>query len=373
MEKIVFENVKKIYPGKRKVEALKNFSLTVNSNEFIVIIGPSGCGKSTLLRLIAGLEKLTDGKIFIDGKDITALEPHERDVSMVFQNFTLYPHMTVYKNIAYVLTLRKLKKNDIKQETYKILKLLNIFDIADRLPKTLSGGQKQRVALGRAIAKKSSVFLLDEPLSNLDAKLRTEMRNEIVELHKKTLTTSIYVTHDQTEAMTMADRIVVMRDGIIQQVGNPKEIYDNPQNIFVAQFFGTPSINIIKGEIKNENGIIFFKNDSITIDFSNSKYENILKLRINQQIILGIRPENIIITKNPSNDNALVATIVRTELLGQSSNLYLELGHNINLTASIFCSDIIFGHSVFLHIIPNNTLIFDLSTEQNLFYLHENH
>lgn len=366
MEKIVFKNVQKVYPGKRKVEAIKDFSLTINSNEFLVIIGPSGCGKSTLLRLISGLEKLTAGKIFIDGKDISGLEPQERDVSMVFQNFTLYPHLTVYKNIAYVLSLKKMKKDAVKLETEKILKLLNISDLADRLPKTLSGGQKQRVALGRAIAKKSTVSLLDEPLSNLDAKLRTEMRSEIIELHKKTSTTSIYVTHDQTEAMTMADRIVVMKDGVIQQVGSPKEIYDNPQNTFVAQFFGTPAINMIQGEIKNKNGTIFFQKDNFEISLSDSRYNDILREYIDQKVILGVRPENIKIVDEMIGINIFSATIIRTELLGQSSNLYLVIGNEIPLTASIFCSDFSFDTSIYLQIKADNVLIFDSSSEKNL-------
>lgn len=285
---------------------------------------------------------------------------------MVFQNFTLYPHLTVYKNIAYVLSLKKMKKAAVKLETEKILKLLNISDLADRLPKTLSGGQKQRVALGRAIAKKSTVFLLDEPLSNLDAKLRTEMRSEIIELHKKTSTTSIYVTHDQTEAMTMADRIVVMKDGVIQQVGSPKVIYDNPQNIFVAQFFGTPAINMIHGEIINKNGILLFQNNNFKLDLNNSRYNEKLKNHVNQEVILGVRPEKINVVHEMVGVNIFSATVIRTELLGQSSNLYLEVGDDIRLTASIFSSDISLGGEINIQIITENIAVFDAISGKNL-------
>ena len=371
MGKIDFENVKKIYPGKRGVEAIKDFSLSVNPNELIVIIGPSGCGKSTLLRLISGLEKITAGKIFIDGKDVSKLEPQDRDVSMVFQNFTLYPHLTVYKNIAYVLSLKKMKKDAIKLEVERILKLLNIADLADRLPKTLSGGQKQRVALGRAMAKKSAVSLLDEPLSNLDAKLRTEMRSEIIELHKQSHTTSIYVTHDQTEAMTMADRIVVMNDGIIQQVGNPKDIYDNPQNIFVAQFFGSPAINMIRGEIINNNGRIFFNHNGLEISLEGTLVEDRLQQYIGQQVVLGIRPEHVIICEKKVDASTFPATIIRTELLGQSSNIYLTAGKDTTITASIFSTDVSLNSPTYIQIATDKVIIFDLKSEQNILTIND--
>lgn len=249
-------NISKVYQNGAK--AVHNFNLDIKKHEFIVFVGPSGCGKSTTLRMIAGLEEITDGELYIDGVFSNAMSPKDRDIALVFQSYALYPHMNVYDNIGFGLKMRKFSKEEIDQRVKAAAKILGLEDYLNRKPGELSGGQRQRVALGRAIVRDAKVFLMDEPLSNLDAKLRVQMRSEIVKLHKKMNSTTIYVTHDQTEAMTMADRIVVMKDGYIQQIGTPKEIYDNPNNKFVAEFIGSPSTNVIK--CLYNNGVLFFDN-----------------------------------------------------------------------------------------------------------------
>ena len=251
MASISCRHIYKIYPG--NVTAVKDFNLEIADKEFIVFVGPSGCGKSTTLRMIAGLEEISKGEMYIGDRLINDVPPKDRDIAMVFQNYALYPHMTVYKNMAFGLELRKMPKDEIDKRVREAAKILEIEHLLDRKPKALSGGQRQRVALGRAMVRNPAVFLLDEPLSNLDAKLRTSMRTEIIKLHKKLATTFIYVTHDQTEAMTMGDRIVVMRDGVIQQVDTPQNLYDYPCNIFVAGFIGSPQMNFLDGTLQ-KNG-----------------------------------------------------------------------------------------------------------------------
>ena len=294
MAGISLKNIKKVYPGKEKVVAVADFNLEIEDKEFIVLVGPSGCGKSTTLRMIAGLEEISDGELRIDDVLVNEVAPKDRDIAMVFQNYALYPHMSVYDNMAFALTLRKTPKAEIKRRVHEAAKILDIESLLERKPKALSGGQRQRVALGRAMVRNPKVFLLDEPLSNLDAKLRTQMRSEISKLHLKLGTTFIYVTHDQIEAMTMGDRIVVMRDGYIQQVDTPANLYRYPQNLFVAGFIGSPQMNIINGSLQKEGDhyIVRMGENGLQIPDEKNK-DGILNRYIGKDVKLGIRPEDI--------------------------------------------------------------------------------
>ena len=290
MAVVELRNVSKIYDNKLKV--VNNVNLTINDKEFVVLVGPSGCGKSTTLRMIAGLEEISEGQIYIDDKLINDISPKHRDIAMVFQNYALYPHMTVYENMAFGLKLRKFSKEDIKQRVNDAAKILDLEKYLDRKPKALSGGQRQRVAVGRAIVRKPKVFLFDEPLSNLDAKLRVQMRTEISKLHQKLEATMIYVTHDQTEAMTMGDRIVLMKDGIVQQVNAPLHLYNNPANKFVAGFIGSPAMNFIEGQITNNAGLQFESlNKKLIINLLPGQTDR-LKNYQQKKIWVGIRPED---------------------------------------------------------------------------------
>lgn len=286
MATLSLKNVNKIYDN--NVQAVFDFNLDIEDREFIVFVGPSGCGKSTTLRMIAGLEEITAGTISIDERVVNDVLPKDRDIAMVFQSYALYPHMTVFDNMAFGLKLRKMPKGEIKKRVEDAAKILEIEQYLDRKPAALSGGQRQRVALGRAIVRNAKVFLMDEPLSNLDAKLRVAMRSEIIKLHESLDSTTIYVTHDQTEAMTMATRIVVMKDGYIQQVGAPKEIYNNPVNMFVANFIGAPAMNFLRGKI--EGDMIILGDRYIQLP---GMYLNNLKEYDGKEVILGIRPEDI--------------------------------------------------------------------------------
>jgi len=291
MAVVELKHVSKIYDNKIKV--VSDVNLTINDSEFVVLVGPSGCGKSTTLRMIAGLEEISEGGIYIDNKLINDVSPKDRDIAMVFQNYALYPHMTVYENMAFGLKLRKFSKDEIKQRVLDAAKILDLEVLLDRKPKALSGGQRQRVAVGRAIVRKPKVFLFDEPLSNLDAKLRVQMRTEISKLHHKLDATMIYVTHDQTEAMTMGDRIVLMKDGMVQQVDTPMHLYNNPQNKFVAGFIGSPAMNFIEGKIADSNGFKFESVNSKLIINLNAEQSNRLKSHVQKNVWLGIRPEDI--------------------------------------------------------------------------------
>jgi multiple sugar transport system ATP-binding protein len=288
MAKVIVKDIDKIFEN--GFHAVINVSFEAEDKEFVILVGPSGCGKTTTLRMIAGLENISKGDIIIGETRVNNIPPKNRDIAMVFQNYALYPHMTVYENMAFALQLRKVKKSEIDKTVKESAALLEIENLLDRKPKQLSGGQRQRVALGRAIVRKPKVFLFDEPLSNLDAKLRVQMRAEIIKLHKKLDTTIIYVTHDQVEAMTMADKMVVMKDGIIQQIESPLNIYNNPENLFVAGFIGSPSINIINGKIIEENGNLFFTNGNFKVQIPDLPK---LKKYVNSDIIMGIRPEDI--------------------------------------------------------------------------------
>lgn len=286
MAELSLQHINKIYDN--NVQAVFDFNLEIKDKEFIVFVGPSGCGKSTTLRMIAGLEEISSGDFYIDGKRMNDVEPKDRDIAMVFQSYALYPHMSVYDNMAFGLKLRKVDKAEIDRRVREAAKVLEIEQYLDRKPKALSGGQRQRVALGRAIVRNAKVFLMDEPLSNLDAKLRVQMRSEIIKLHERIGATTIYVTHDQTEAMTMADRIVVMKGGYIQQIGTPKEIYNNPANLFVAGFLGAPATNFINGKYSNKQ----FHVEGLDIDIP-EMFLNKLEAYEGKEVILGIRPEDL--------------------------------------------------------------------------------
>ncbi len=288
MAEVILKKLNKIFDNKNHV--VKDVDLHIKDEEFMVLVGPSGCGKSTTLRMIAGLEDITSGEISIDGKIVNEVPPKDRDIAMVFQNYALYPHMTVFDNMAFGLKLRKYPKDQIKSRVYEASEILDLTEYLDRRPKALSGGQRQRVAVGRAIVRKPKVFLFDEPLSNLDAKLRVQMRIEISKLHQTLSTTMIYVTHDQVEAMTMGDRITVLKDGLIQQVEKPLALYENPQNKFVAGFIGSPAMNFFDGQLM-KNGKYSFKSDLGDIEIP-EKISGQLQISDGQQVTMGVRPEN---------------------------------------------------------------------------------
>ncbi|MBM4331667.1 MAG: sn-glycerol-3-phosphate ABC transporter ATP-binding protein UgpC [Deltaproteobacteria bacterium] len=289
MAKVVMEKLNKHFG---EVKAVRDFDLEIPDKEFVVLVGPSGCGKTTTLRMVAGLEDITSGNIYIDDKIVNQLPPKDRDIAMVFQNYALYPHMTVYQNMAFGLTLRKFPKAEIKQRVKEAAEILNIGELLERKPKALSGGQRQRVAVGRAIVRKPKVFLFDEPLSNLDAKLRVQMRVELKKLHDRLQTTIIYVTHDQVEAMTMGDCIVVMKDGLKQQVGAPLELYFRPANKFVAGFIGSPAMNFMEGELLSEQGGLFLQTMGFKLKIPADKAAK-LKSYPEKRVIFGIRPEDL--------------------------------------------------------------------------------
>ena len=320
MAYITLKNINKIYPN--GYHAVHDFNLEIDKGEFIVFVGPSGCGKSTTLRMIAGLEDISNGDFLINGNRANELGPREREVAMVFQSYALYPQMTVFDNIAFGLTLQGVDEEVIEEKVKKTAAILGLTDYLDRLPRALSGGQRQRVAIGRAIIRKVGIFLMDEPLSNLDAKQRVTMRSEIAQIHRETGATTIYVTHDQTEAMTLADRIVVMKDGYVQQIGTPYDLYFNPVNVFVGGFIGEPPMNFIRGTV--EGGKISFGDNKIDLTkklgAAAADYEG-------KGIIFGFRPESIELGKK---DNAyqLVANVELTEMLGDNTNIYITAGED---------------------------------------------
>ncbi len=292
MARVQLNSIWKKYTG--DVVAVKDFNLDVQDKEFVVFVGPSGCGKTTTLRMIAGLEDITAGDLYIGERRVNDVAPKDRDIAMVFQNYALYPHMTVYQNMAFGLKLRKFSKAEIEKRVREAADILDIGHLLDRKPKALSGGQRQRVALGRAIVREPAVFLMDEPLSNLDAKLRVQMRAEIRKLHQRIQTTVVYVTHDQTEAMTMGDRIVVMRDGVIQQADTPQQVYNYPANMFVAGFIGSPAMNFIRGELIEEGGVITFRAPEVSVRLQEGRYAALKDAGVvGKEVVLGIRPEDM--------------------------------------------------------------------------------
>ncbi|TZE83117.1 ABC transporter ATP-binding protein [Calorimonas adulescens] len=335
MADVVFKNISKVYPG--GVKAVDNFNLEIKDKEFVVLVGPSGCGKSTTLRMVAGLEEISSGELYIDGKLVNDVPPKDRDIAMVFQNYALYPHMNVYENMAFGLKLRKTPRDEIDRRVKEAAKILDIEGLLNRKPKALSGGQRQRVALGRAIVRNPKVFLMDEPLSNLDAKLRVQMRTELSKLHDRLQTTFIYVTHDQTEAMTMGNRIVVMKDGVIQQVASPQEIYNRPQNIFVAGFIGSPEMNFIDGRISAQGGKYFLNFKDISLSLPDGIAKSINPNYIGRDVVIGIRPEDIhdeemFLDTFP--EYTFEATVDVVELLGSETYLYLQY-NGMSLTARV--------------------------------------
>ena len=348
------------------IEAVKNVSLDVSDGEFLVLVGPSGCGKSTLLNMIAGLEDISRGSLQINGHEVNDLPAKNRDIAMVFQNYALYPHMSVYDNMAFGLKLRKVPRHEIDKRVQEAARVLSIGHLLDRLPKELSGGQRQRVAVGRAIVRKPAIFLFDEPLSNLDAKLRVQMRVELKDLHQRLKSTMIYVTHDQTEAMTMGDRIVVMKDGIVLQVASPLELYNHPCNKFVASFIGTPPMNFFEGTVKPGRGssLLFVQDKGITLPLPERLSQN---LAIDRPLILGIRPEGI---------GSLMASLVQDapqiqgrirviEPMGSENYLYVETGAS-SFVARVENSGYKVGQEVSLPGLQEKMHLFDGKTEEAL-------
>lgn len=329
MAEVILQNISKIYPGTDKDrgrrKAVDDISFTVNDKEFMVLVGPSGCGKSTLLRMIAGLEEISEGSLLIDGNRMNDKTPRERDIAMVFQNYALYPHMTVYENMAFGLQLQKIGKAEIKKRVMETAQLLEIEDELYKKPKTLSGGQRQRVAIGRAIIRRPKVFLFDEPLSNLDAKLRSQMRIELQRLHREINATMIYVTHDQTEAMTLGHRIAVLSKGKLMQLDTPMNLYDHPANKFVAGFIGSPSMNFLKGRIIKETGLLFEHESKQCRILLEPGIEASLGSYINTEIILGIRPENISIVEGTANADCSLE-VLAFENMGNEQLIYLSIG-----------------------------------------------
>ena len=347
MAEVQLKNIKKVYPfvsGEQKkskkkkadqpekkkvnlqitdegVVAVQAFNLDIKDKEFIVLVGPSGCGKSTTLRMVAGLEEISGGELYIDGKLMNDVAPKDRDIAMVFQNYALYPHMTVYENMAFSLKLRHTPKDQIDKAVRQAAEILDITQYLDRKPKALSGGQRQRVAIGRAIVRAPKVMLMDEPLSNLDAKLRNEMRAEIIKLRQRIDTTFMYVTHDQTEAMTLGDRIVIMKDGYIQQIGTPQEVFNHPANLFVAGFIGMPVMNFFDAELEEQNGKYFVKLDNYKVELSADKEERLRKNGVKSQAVtLGVRPDHTDVAK----EGGVEGKVEVSEMMGSSVHLHVN-------------------------------------------------
>lgn len=343
MAEVVLKNLKKIYPNTEKkkkkgepekkndlqitdegVVAVQDFNLHIADKEFIVLVGPSGCGKSTTLRMIAGLEDISGGELYIDGKLMNDVEPKDRDIAMVFQSYALYPHMTVYGNMAFSLKLKKVPKDEIDRRVRQAAEILDITQYLDRKPKALSGGQRQRVAIGRAIVRDPAVFLMDEPLSNLDAKLRNQMRAELIKLRERIDTTFIYVTHDQTEAMTLGDRIVIMKDGFIQQIGTPQEVFDHPANLFVAGFIGTPQMNLFDAHLARKDGkytvtVGSVTVGSVTVELSEEKQQRLAAKDVAEQdVVLGVRPDHIMLCAD-----GVKGKVDVSEMMGSSVHLHV--------------------------------------------------
>ena len=378
MASLSLKNICKTYPN--GFQAVKNFNLEIADKEFIIFVGPSGCGKSTTLRMVAGLEEISEGELWIGNNLVNDVEPKDRDIAMVFQNYALYPHMTVFDNMAFGLKLRKTPKDEIKKLVEEAAKILDIAHLLDRKPKALSGGQRQRVALGRAIVREPQVFLLDEPLSNLDAKLRAQMRTEISKLHQKLGTTFIYVTHDQTEAMTMGDRIVVMKDGFIQQVDSPQNLYTSPVNQFVAGFMGSPQMNFVDAFLRKIEGkftIEFGSEDTKTsrgkkyyVELPEAKVDEVtLDNYVDKEIIMGVRPENIHDEEmflSAAKTGVIDANVEITEMMGAETFLYLNC-EGIPLTARVDPRSTARPQdTIKVAIDPNKVHIFDKETEKTV-------
>ena len=390
MAEVILKNIKKVYPnndGRHKkrntrepvetkkhnlqitdegVIAVQEFNLDIKDKEFIVLVGPSGCGKSTTLRMVAGLEEITSGELYIDGALMNYVEPKDRDIAMVFQSYALYPHMSVYDNMAYSLKIKHVSKEEIDRKVREAAEILDITQYLDRKPKALSGGQRQRVAIGRAIVRNPKVLLMDEPLSNLDAKLRTQMRSEIIKLRQRINTTFIYVTHDQVEAMTLGDRIVVMKDGYIQQIGTPQEVFDHPSNLFVSGFIGTPQMNYFDARLTVEDGRYFVETDEIKVELSEEKQARLAAKKVEtQDVVLGVRPEHLTIAKD-----GIKCKVDVSELMGSSCHLHMTVGGKdvIIIVPTEGRATNYDGKELFLSFDGNVAHVFSKETQNNLEY-----
>ncbi len=365
MASLSLKNICKKYPN--GFEAVKDFSLEVEDKEFIIFVGPSGCGKSTTLRMIAGLEDISSGDLIIDGKRMNDVEPKDRDIAMVFQNYALYPHMTVFDNMAFGLKLRKVPKDQIKAKVEEAARILDLTKLLDRKPKALSGGQRQRVAMGRAIVRNPKVFLMDEPLSNLDAKLRVQMRAEIASLHNRLGATIIYVTHDQTEAMTLGTRIVVLKDGVIMQVDSPQKLYNEPNNLFVAGFIGSPQMNFVEAQCVVEGSKVTLKFGEFAVTLPDAKAKKLIDGGYaGKTVIFGIRPEDILDTPEALSkfaDSTIESDVTGYELLGAEVLLYYTVA-GANMTARVDSdTPARYGDHIKLALDPSKIHVFDKETE----------
>ena len=403
MAEVQLKNIKKVYPfvsGEQKksrkkknadepekkkvnlqitdegVVAVQEFNLDIADKEFIVLVGPSGCGKSTTLRMVAGLEEISGGELYIDGKLMNDVAPKDRDIAMVFQNYALYPHMSVYDNMAFSLKLQKVPKAEIDKKVREAAEILDITQYLERKPKALSGGQRQRVAIGRAIVRDPQVFLMDEPLSNLDAKLRNQMRSEIILLRKRVNTTFIYVTHDQTEAMTLGDRIVVMKDGWIMQVGTPQEVFDTPHNLFVAGFIGSPQMNFLKAKLEKEGSTYSVSLLGVKIPLNAEQNDVLTKKGIgSQDITLGVRPEHTTALFD-NQSNSIECTILVNEMMGSELHLHLKTNNDDNIILRLPTIDLTkeqraqltYGNKMYITFQAKVMHLFDPKTEKNLIY-----
>ena len=395
MAEVILKNIKKVYPhqepAKKKkgseekktnlqitdegVLAVQEFSLNIADKEFIVLVGPSGCGKSTTLRMVAGLEEISGGELYIDGKLMNDVAPKDRDIAMVFQNYALYPHMTVRENMAFPLKLKKYPKEEIRKRVDQAAEVLGITEYLDRKPKALSGGQRQRVAIGRAIVREPKVLLMDEPLSNLDAKLRNQMRAEIIKLRQRINTTFIYVTHDQTEAMTLGDRIVIMKDGFIQQIGTPQEVFDQPANLFVAGFIGSPQMNFFDGELEKKDGKYQLKVGEATVVLGGKAQELLTGKGVGERkVTVGIRPEHIAFAAAPGSDTVSSKVDV-SEMMGSEVYLHVNaVGRDVVLripTTDLPAehrAGIPYSTEINFAFRPELIHLFDPETEKNLMY-----
>ena len=373
MASVKLTNVKKVYD--KKVVAVHDFNLDIKDKEFVVFVGPSGCGKSTTLRMIAGLEEISEGTVEIDGVVVNDLQPKDRDIAMVFQNYALYPHLTVFENMAFSLRLKKVPNDEVFRRVTEAAKVLGITEYLTRKPRALSGGQRQRVAIGRAMVRDSKVFLMDEPLSNLDAKLRNQMRAEIILLRKKIDTTFIYVTHDQTEAMTLGDRIVIMKDGFIQQVGTPTEVFEHPVNLFVAGFIGAPQMNTFRTELVRENGKYYVTPLGSRIEVDGETGENLAAKAVDSRsVVLGVRPEHI--TLSQPDPHAIPCTIIVNEMMGSELHIHAETEDGAQLVVRVPTlglrrqerAELVNGAKIHVSFPGEVMHLFDPETERNLIY-----
>ena len=374
MASVTLEHVKKIYDN--KVTAVHDFNLEIKDKEFVVFVGPSGCGKSTTLRMVAGLEDISEGTLKIGDRVVNDVEPKDRDIAMVFQNYALYPHITVYENMAFSLRLRKMPNEEIHRRVCQAAEILGITEYLGRKPKALSGGQRQRVAIGRAIVRDPAVFLMDEPLSNLDAKLRNQMRAEIIMLRKRVDTTFIYVTHDQTEAMTLGDRIVVMKDGYIMQVGSPQEVFDTPKNLFVAGFIGSPQMNFLKANLVKEGNGYSVELLGVKIPLNADQNAALANNKVGtQEITLGVRPEHTSVLFD-GKQNAIECTINVNEMMGSELHLHLSTVNNDSIIVRLPTVDLTqeqrkqlsYGNKMYITFPAKVMHLFDPKTEKNLIY-----